>query len=75
MTPEEQNFQSRIESLDILFNRLKSRLNELDPYTAIDFTTPLQEILLAAVMQLENYKEEKRVDNIIDSALNQPNNE
>lgn len=66
---QKENFESRVETLTVLFNRLIEKSRKLDGYSAIVFTNPLGDILSKAVMQLESYEENKRIDDLINPIL------
>lgn len=66
---QKENFESRIETLTVLFNRLIEKTRRLDGYSAIVSTTPLCDILLMAVTELESYEENKRIDDLINPTL------
>ena len=73
MTEHQQLLQSRIETLQSLFNIIKAKLINLDPLDALDYTQPLSDELLRTAHDLvikEKQKENmQQVDNILDNAL------
>jgi len=68
---EEQriNWESRKETMNALYKRFMDRVETLDPYTAVWFTSPMCDVLLNAVSQVENYNLQKDGDDIINKAL------
>lgn len=67
---QKENFESRVETLTILFNMFIEKTKKLDGYSAIIFTNPMADILSKAVMQLESYEENKRIDDLINPIIN-----
>lgn len=71
MTPEQQNLQSRIETLDALYNIIKVKLSFLDPLYAIDFSQPLADELLRTAHILAVKEKKKNSEYQGNEILNQ----
>ena len=73
MTEHQQLLQSRIETLQSLFNIVKAKLLNLDPLDALDYTQPLSDELLRTAHGLTIMEKQKeniqQVDNILDNVL------
>ena len=75
MTQEEredglrQSYESRIETLNALYKRFMLRLGELDHDNAISYSTPMCDVLLLAISDLENKKEMTDINNTINNIL------
>lgn len=67
---QKENFESRVETLTVLFNRLIEKSRNLDGYSATVFTNPMVDMLSMAVMELESYEENKRIDDLINPIIN-----
>ena len=53
---EQENFESREETLNVLFDRVISITRRLDGYSAIKYTNPLVGVLIKIVRQLESHE-------------------
>lgn len=67
---QKQNFESRVETLTVLFNRFINNCRKLDGYSATVFTQPMCDMLLRAVGQLEDYERTKNIDDLLNDILN-----
>lgn len=62
--------ESRIETIRALMIRFENGLRILGGEDALVFSTPLVDLLLRAVGQLNEYEARKRVDELLNNVLN-----
>lgn len=66
---QDKNLESRVETLTVLFNRFIEKSKKLGGYNAMRFTSPMCDMLLMAVHQLETYEENKKIDDLLNNVL------
>lgn len=72
MTPEEENFKSRIETLDELYKRFRQELHGLDFNNAVAYSSPMADCFLMAIAELQAYNGRRTADRIINEVFSKP---
>jgi hypothetical protein len=66
------NYESRVETLNQLYKRFMQRLDQLDPYDAVVFSTPMCDCLLIAMSEIDNVILRRDADKLINGVLKNP---
>lgn len=62
-------WESRKETLDAIYKRLISNCDKLNAEDAVFYTTPLCDIMLKALGELENFHRENEVNELLNSIV------
>lgn len=68
-SPDQQNWESRVETLNTLYKRFMDSANQLDYYTAVRYTSPMADCFVYAISEMQNLLLREDGNDIINKAL------